>query len=84
MQAEAYWQAANEGEGCEMNETERRDWRNITCAKCGKEFRIRWNDSDGFESMEKTPITLNVHSCISGGIYKVSVDCPHCGYEEDV
>jgi DNA-directed RNA polymerase subunit RPC12/RpoP len=57
----------------------------MTCPQCGKEFKLMWNDytkvgiGGGF-----VPQTLIMRGCPSGGIYDVSIRCPHCDYVEEL
>lgn len=50
------------------------DLKHVTCPQCGKPFRLSW-DNDSF-------YTLRLRGCPSGGIYDVTIKCPHCDYEE--
>lgn len=52
------------------------DLKNVVCPQCGKPFRLTW-DADGGEKD-----TLRLRGCPSGGIYDVSIECPHCDYAE--
>ena len=52
--------------------------RDVVCPQCKREFRLVWND------YKDDPSTLRVRSCPSGGVYDVSVCCPHCDYEEEL
>lgn len=60
--------------------------RYMRCSECGKPFMLRWNDDgmlkDG--TWIHYPDTLRIRACPSGGIYGVSIECPHCNYEEDL
>jgi hypothetical protein len=49
----------------------------VVCPQCKEPFRLDWNGDDG-------PLTLIVRYCPSGGVYDVSIRCPHCGYEEEL
>jgi len=54
-----------------------------TCPQCGEAFRLIWNDYTTID--EKTQKqTLIMRGCPSGGIYDVSISCPHCDYEEEL
>jgi phage terminase large subunit GpA-like protein len=50
----------------------------MKCPQCAKEFRLKWEDYDG------TRASLLMRSCPSGGIYDVSIACPHCDYAEEL
>ena len=52
------------------------DLKNVTCPQCKEKFILIWND------YSDTPETLKLRGCPSGGIYDVSIKCPHCDYEE--
>ena len=54
------------------------DLKNVTCPQCKNEFKLTWND------YSDTPQTLMLRGCPSGGIYDVSIECPHCNYEEEL
>ena len=47
----------------------------VKCPQCKKKFNLTWDESDFVN-------TVIVRSCPSGGIYDVSIECPHCDYEE--
>jgi hypothetical protein len=47
-----------------------------TCPQCKAEFNLRWEYDNGKRE------TLIVRGCPSGGIYDISISCPHCDYEE--
>jgi len=53
--------------------------RDVICPQCKKAFRLTWNDYS-----TNRPTTLCIRSCPSGGIYDVSIACPHCDYEEEL
>jgi len=57
--------------------------RDVVCPQCGKPFRLIWNDHTrlGDKYQEQT---LMLRGCPSGGIYDVSIHCPHCGYVEEL
>jgi len=68
-----------------MNEAPE-DLKNVVCPQCKKSFRLIWND---YTSMPDTRFeyyqqTLKLRGCPSGGIYGVSIACPHCDYEEEL
>lgn len=46
----------------------------ITCACCGRQYTLAW------ESWGQAPVTVFILSCVSGGIYEVYLQCPHCNY----
>jgi hypothetical protein len=50
----------------------------VICPQCKRLFRLTWND------YSDTPETLHMRSCPSGGIYNVTIACPHCDYEEEL
>jgi len=50
----------------------------VICPQCKKEFRLTWDDYGD------TPQSLNLRGCPSGGIYDVTISCPHCDYEEEL
>lgn len=54
------------------------DLKHVICPQCGKPFKLDWNGYD------KNPMTLRLRGCPSGGIYDVSIHCPHCNYEEEL
>ena len=47
------------------------------CVKCGQTFRLVYDEYP-------TPTTLEICYCESGGVYAVSVKCPHCKHEESI
>ena len=57
-------------------ELDERRLKDMVCPQCKKEFILRWKDY----ADEST--TLVIRGCPSGGIYDVSICCPHCDYEE--
>ena len=55
-----------------------KDLKHVVCPQCKKPFVLNWvNYSD-------KPETLICRSCPSGGLYDVSIRCPHCDYEEEL
>jgi ssDNA-binding Zn-finger/Zn-ribbon topoisomerase 1 len=52
--------------------------KDVTCPQCKKDFKLKWNSS--YDEVA----TLVIRSCPSGGIYDVSISCPHCNYEEEL
>ena len=50
----------------------------VVCPQCKKPFRLYWNDYGPHK------MTLMIRGCPSGGIYDVSISCPHCDYEEEL
>ncbi len=48
-----------------------------TCQSCDKEFKIIYDE-------HPAKMTIKVCACESGGIYGVSVICPHCNHEESI
>lgn len=57
--------------------------RDQVCPQCQKPFRLVWNDYTRIGG-EYTVQTLHVRSCPSGGVYDVSIRCPHCDYGEEL
>lgn len=55
-----------------------KDLKNVICPQCEKKFRLMWND------YHNAPQTLIIRGCPSGGVYDVSIRCPHCNYEEEL
>jgi hypothetical protein len=49
----------------------------VICPQCKKPFRLDWNGYTG-------PLTLDIRDCPSGGVYNVTIRCPHCGYDEEL
>lgn len=60
-----------------MEEDERRI-ADVVCLQCKEPFRLCWNDYGDQR------VTLAIRGCPSGGIYDVSINCPHCNYEEEL
>jgi hypothetical protein len=52
--------------------------KDVVCPQCKNPFRLTW--SGGFTER----VTLVMRGCPSGGIYDVSIECPHCDYEEEL
>jgi hypothetical protein len=50
----------------------------VICVQCKKAFHLTWDDG------EFKPNTLIIRGCPSGGVYSVSIACPHCDYEEEL
>ncbi len=54
----------------------------LVCPKCGKitirpiSFEDYYNEREKLESHH-----LHICSCVSGGVYKVYFQCPHCEHE---
>ena len=65
---------------CDMGEplTPSERLRDVTCPQCKKPFELNWNDYSDRKQ------TLILRGCPSGGIYDVSIECPHCDYHEDL
>jgi len=61
----------------EKSGSERR-LRDMNCPQCRQPFELNWNDYND------RPQTLILRSCPSGGIYDVSIACPHCDYTEEL
>jgi rRNA maturation protein Nop10 len=59
------------------------DLKHVICPQCGKEFRLAWNNYS-YELKEDRSRTLIIRDCPSGGVYDVSISCPHCDYEEEL
>lgn len=55
--------------------------RIVECPQCHKKFGLAWND---YSYVNGTPQTLHIRACPSGGIYDVSITCPHCDYKEEL
>ena len=55
---------------------EERDLKHVICPQCNKGFALVWEDYTDERR------TLIIRGCPSGGIYDVSIRCPHCDYEE--
>lgn len=51
------------------------------CPQCKKFFKLNWNDYTKVEG-EWAKQTLFESSCPSGGTYAMSIECPHCDFEE--
>lgn len=51
----------------------------IKCQKCSKDYRLVHDPYDILE-----PNTLSISSCLSGGIYDVQAECPHCHFTVDL
>jgi hypothetical protein len=62
--------------------TGERRLRDVTCPQCEREFPLLWNDYSHIRPQQKQ--TLFIRGCPSGGIYSVSIHCPHCDYEEEL
>ena len=68
----------------------------VVCPQCGEWFRLTWNDytvkrnDDNLKQFTDNRSrygirqTLMIRSCPSGGVYDVSIECPHCNYEEEL
>jgi len=54
--------------------------KDVKCPQCKKNFKLSWEGTD--YSNNKYP--LIIRSCPSGGVYDVSIHCPHCNYEEEL
>ena len=52
----------------------------VTCPQCKHSFALSWDDTFFGEAQR----TLRIHSCPSGGVYMVTVNCPICGLEEEL
>lgn len=55
----------------------------VICPQCSKPFRLMWNDYTRIEGQYGKQ-TLFLRGCPSGGIYDVSIQCPHCDYKEEL
>ena len=58
------------------------DLKHVVCPQCKTPFKLRWNDYVEWDLKE--PVTLIIRGCPSGGVYDVSIHCPHCNYEEEL
>lgn len=58
-------------------EQERR-LKDVVCPQCKQPFTLVWAE------YHSRPTTLILCGCPSGGIYSVSISCPHCDYEEEL
>lgn len=67
-----------EEQGDEQEEGPSESLKYQNCPQCHRQFRLTWND------YSDRPQTLLMRGCPSGGIYDVSIQCPHCKYEEDL
>ena len=63
---------------------EERRLRDVVCPQCGKPFELQWNDYTRLAGGGYAAQTLFLRGCPSGGIYDVSIGCPHCDYEEEL
>ena len=50
----------------------------VVCPQCRTPFRLIWNDYADFQQ------TLDIRDCPSGGVYDVTIRCPHCDYREEL
>ena len=58
--------------------------KHVRCPQCKQSFQLIWNShTRGFDE-KWLPQSLFMRGCPSGGIYDVSVECPHCHYEEEL
>jgi ssDNA-binding Zn-finger/Zn-ribbon topoisomerase 1 len=55
----------------------------VICPQCRKPFRLVWNDYTKMKG-EWAKQTLIITECPSGGVFAVSIDCPHCDYVEEL
>jgi hypothetical protein len=60
-----------------MSEVEKRI-SEVNCPQCKANFVLKWNDYDD------KPATLILRACPSGGVYDVAIECPYCGYHEEL
>lgn len=58
------------------------DLKHVACPQCGKGFRLTWEDY--YLKLGSLVRTLVIRDCPSGGVYDVSINCPHCDYEEEL
>jgi DnaJ-class molecular chaperone len=63
---------------------ERTRLRDVACPQCREPFRLTWNDYTRISATACAKQTLVMRGCPSGGIYMVSIKCPHCDYEEEL
>lgn len=75
MNKETGERVESRGPNDEEDEGER-PLKDVTCPQCRKPFRLTWGDAYPYRT------TLIIRGCPSGGIYDVSIECPHCDYEE--
>lgn len=52
--------------------------KDVVCPQCKKPFLLVWDDYTGRKR------TLLIRSCPSGGVYDVTIRCPHCNYDEEL
>ena len=57
--------------------------RDVECPQCGKPFRLVWNDYTHTVG-DAQEVSLRIHDCPSGGVYMVTIECPHCTYTEEL
>lgn len=60
-----------------MSDDKHKRLKDQVCPQCKNAFELNW---DGGSDKE----TLILRGCPSGGIYDVSIRCPHCDYEEQL
>lgn len=68
----------HDGDGEIIARPKQPDLKHVACPQCGKVFRLTWND------YSDTPETVIIRDCPSGGVYDVSIRCPHCDYVEEL
>lgn len=54
--------------------------KNVYCPQCKKPFTLEFDDV----SYGVADRSLRVYSCPSGGVYSMTIHCPHCDYKEDL
>ncbi|MFA5652442.1 MAG: hypothetical protein WC933_03705 [Candidatus Paceibacterota bacterium] len=57
----------------------------LKCPSCHKiTIKQMSFDDSYFKDKKKDDLELHIHSCVSGGIYRVYFKCPNCGEEIDL
>ena len=56
----------------------------LWCYNCEKLFIKPISFEDSYNGEKNDDMKLHIHSCVSGGIYKVYFQCPECSNEIDV
>jgi len=56
------------------------------CSKCKKLIvgKINWNEDYYKKNEDMKAGYIHICSCVSGGIYKVFFECPHCHEEIEI
>lgn len=63
-----------------MSDVEQSGDLTCLCRGCKKEFYVRF-DSETFDKLPPQTANLEIRYCLSGGIYAISVECPHCKHD---